>query len=192
MVRLIDDIGLPPVCLPPMAQGSRPTIDLADLLLHMSGHGARSPIVQWMVENHDEFAAALAATGVRWEKVAAYLADHGLRTVRGDIPTGETTRRCWTRARRLVARRRTRLRRAAPASVPAGRPGKPEGDPSPALPGDPAPVAAPAGARAGAVAGAPKPRFEFARLRNNGRGVSAAERRALGDPTAPADPNDPR
>jgi len=167
-----------------MDQGSRPNIDLADLRLHMSGHGARSPIVQWMVENHDEFAAAVAVTGVRWEKVAAYLAKHGLRTARGEIPSGETTRRCWTRARHLVARQRTKQRPSAPASVPAGQPGKPAGLPSPALPADPAPVAA--------TADQPKPRFEFARLRNEGRGVSDAERRALGDPTAPADPNGPR
>jgi len=166
-----------------MAQGARPTIDLADLLLHMSGHGARSPIVQWMVENHDEFAAAVAATGVRWEKVAAYLAEHGLRTARGDAPSGETTRRCWMRARRLVAKQRARQRRSAPASVPAAQPGRPEAKPAPALPGDRAPIATPAGQ--------PKPKFEFASLRNEGRGVSDAERRALGDPTAPADPNDP-
>ena len=166
-----------------MPQGSHPTIDLADLRLHMSGHGARSPIVQWMVENHDEFAAAVAVAGVRWEKLAAYLAEHGLRTARGDIPSGETTRRCWMRARRMVARQRTPHRRAAtPASDP---PGKPQGNgPSPSAAGDPAPVAAPASA--------PKPRFEFASLRNEGRGVSDAERRALGDPTAPADPIDPR
>ena len=47
-------------------------------------------------------------------------------------------------------------------------------------------TAAPAGAPA------PEPKFEFVRLRNEGRGVSAAERRALGDPTAPADPDDPK
>ena len=38
-----------------------------------------------------------------------------------------------------------------------------------------------------ASAPAPEPKFEFVRLRNEGRGVSAAERHALGDPTAPAD-----
>ncbi|HTW71369.1 MAG TPA: hypothetical protein VME47_15895 [Acetobacteraceae bacterium] len=133
-----------------------------------------------LVENHDEFASAVAVAGVRWEKLAAYLAEHGLGTARGDIPSGETTRRCWMRARRLVAKQR----RSAPASVPAAQPGRPEGKPAPALPADPKPVAAPAGQ--------PKPKFEFARLRNEGRGVSDAERRALGDPTAPVDPDDTR
>lgn len=165
-----------------MADRSRPDIDLADLRLHMSGHGARSPIVQWMIANHDEFAAAVAVAGVRWEKVAAYLAEHGLRTARGGTPSGETTRRCWMRARRLVAKQRTAPRRTS--RPPAEPPSKTEGQPGPGPAGSPAPAA-------GTAAGA-KPKFEFASMRNQGRGVSDAERRSLGDPTAPADPNDPR
>lgn len=50
----------------------------------------------------------------------------------------------------------------------------------------PAPVITPA------PTSPPEPKFRPARLRNDGRGVSVEERRALGDPTVPADPRDPQ
>ena len=152
--RVIDGRCRPPLSSRAMANTPPPEIDLDDLRRHMVEHGARSPIVQWMVANHDEFAAAVAVAGIRWEKVAAYLAEHGLRTARGGIPSGETMRRCWIRARRMVAKQRDGQRQTAvpPADQPA-----------------------------------PEPKFKPFTSRNEGRGVSAAERQALGDATAPAD-----
>lgn len=51
-------------------------------------------------------------------------------------------------------------------------------------------VPSPAPAVSSAPASPAEPKFRPARLRNDGRGVSVEERRALGDPTVPADPND--
>lgn len=177
-----------------MSDSASPTIDLDDLREHLSRHGARSPIVQWMIENHDEFAATLEVTGVRWQKLAEYLAAHGLRTARGGIPSGETARRCWLRARHHVAKQKGAKRRPVTTAAPADPATRPEpkfqfvrfrnegrgvsaeerralGDPTAPAPG---------------VDSVPEPRFKPFKLRNEGRGVSAAERRALGDPTAPA------
>ena len=70
---------------------------------------------------------------------------------------------------------------SAPARIPTPAPA-PEHQSSNRAPAS-APVVTPAAASS-------EPRFRPARLRNDGRGVSVEERRALGDPTVPADPDE--
>lgn len=80
----------------------------------------------------------------------------------------ETVRSYWKRARLIVIKQRAATPRPS-FKFPKPAPAAPE---SPSTP--------------------PEPKFKFAKMRNGGLGVSAEELRALGDPSAPADPNDPR
>ena len=187
-----------------------PEIDLDALAQAASTGGrTRAPLVIWMCEHHDEFAALLDRQGVNWNRIATFFSENGYAGAGGQPLTPRTVRSYWGRARKLIAQRRARehdqpattdecqaLGGTAAPTEPAA-PAAPKFQPSwmrnegrgvsaaerQAL-GDPTAPADPEVK--------PEPRFKPVRLRNGGRGVSAAERRALGDPTAPADPADPK
>lgn len=125
--------------------------------------GTRSPLVVWMIEHHDELGTLFTTRGVNWSRLCEYLGRQGMTNGRGEKLTPNTVRHSWLRARAAVARQRA-----------ANRPPLP------------APVTAPA------LASSPEPKFRPAKMRNDGRGVSVEERRALGDPTVPADRNEHR
>lgn len=149
-----------------------PSLNIDDLREAMATSiGHRTPLMVWMITHHDEFAELVTIHRPDWAALSQYFADAGFKARDGAVLKAETTRTYWLRARRLVAKQRTTARRAAFRS--------------------PAP-AQPAPAPSEANAGTTEPKFKLARMRNGGRGVSAEELRALGDPSAPADPNDPR
>lgn len=148
------------------------SLDLDDLRNAMATSiGHRTPLMVWMITYHDEFAELVTIHRPDWAALSAYFANAGFKARDGAVLKPETTRTYWLRARRLVAKQRTTARRAAFKFPPPAQP-------------TPAPSAAPTDNT--------EPKFKFAKLRNGGLGVSAEELRALGDPSAPADPNDPR
>lgn len=160
---------------------SGPEIDIQKIGEAMSaGVRSRSPLMIWLIENHDEFAALLAKHGADWKGLAKQFSDAGLVSRSGNALTARTVETYWLRARRHVAKQATARRKSSGgrAASPAEPSGKTTTAFEPATPAEPA-------AR-------PEPKFKPFKLRNEGRGVSDEERRALGDPTAPADPNDPR
>lgn len=83
------------------------------------GGRARAPIIVWMCDHHDEFAAILTRQGVNWTRIAAFFADAGYTGARGEILIPETVRSYWKRARKIVAAQRKRARNqpAPPAAI---------------------------------------------------------------------------
>lgn len=162
-----------------------PDLDIEKLGAAMAaGMRRRSPLMVWFIEHHTEFAALLQKHGADWKGLARHFADAGLLSRTGTPLTPRTVENYWHRAQRLIARQRTGQRRAAsaPVSPPtapvpkfAFAPRRGEDQGAPGLSAEAAPQ--------------PEPKFKPARMRNEGRGVSDAERRVLGDPTAPADPD---
>jgi len=63
------------------------------------GQGRRSPIVIWMQRNKVALERGFAETAPSWEKLAAYLGDHGITDGDGKRPTATATRQAWYRAR---------------------------------------------------------------------------------------------
>lgn len=147
-----------------------PPLDPAELSRRITAaNGTRAPLVVWMIENHDELERIIAVAHVNWDAVTEYVTGLGASNSRGQPLTKRNVRNCWLRAKKAVNKNRTGKRPLAisattPAIPPTNQATQPE----------------------------PEPKFKFASLRNGGRGVSAEELRALGDPSAPADPNDPR
>lgn len=140
----------------------------------------RSPLMVWFIEHHDEFAALLTKHGADWDGLTRHFAAAGMVARSGKPLTPRTVRNYWLRARRHVAKQRATRRQVPRQPTPA--PSPTEAAASRVTPAKPEPAASSPGE---------KPRFEFVRLRNEGRGVSDGERPARGDPTAPSDPNDP-
>ena len=125
--------------------------------------GTRAPLVVWMIEHHDELITLFAKRRVNWARFCDYLGRQGMTNGRGEKLAPETVRQSWVRARAVVAKQRGSARALSPAPAVTLAPASP-----------------------------PEPKFRPARMRNDGRGLSTEERRALGDPTVPADPSDPR
>lgn len=126
----------------------------------------RTPLFRWLLDHHAETAALIRRFGKNWVAIAAGLNEIGIATRNQKPVTAEPARRTWNAVDRYEAAHK-RDRAAVATRLP------------------PASVAPPENP-------APEPKFKFASMRNGGRGVSAEELRALGDPSAPADPNDPR
>lgn len=146
-----------------------PDIKLADLETAMAyAPGTRAPLIVWMIDHHDEFAALIAKHRVNWAGVSQFFTQQGFQAANGHTLRPETVRSYWKRARLIVIKQRAATPRP-PFKFPKPAPAAPE---SPTTP--------------------PEPKFKFAKMRNGGLGVSAEELRALGAPSAPADPNDPR
>jgi hypothetical protein len=149
-----------------------------------AGLRQRSPLMVWFIEHHDEFSALLDKHGADWKGLARHFAEMGLMSKAGKPLTPRTVENYWHRAQQQVAKKRVGHKATAPADQ--------------TMPAVGTAFAAPAegGSNAPAVtvahAGPAEPKFKPAKMRNEGRGVTDAERRALGDPTAPADPHDPR
>ncbi|MDD2861494.1 MAG: hypothetical protein PHI71_10570 [Acidiphilium sp.] len=135
-----------------------------------SAAGTRAPLVMWMIENHDELDRVLSLARVNWLAFAGYVTELGFLNARGKPLSPQNVRQCWGRAKKTHAAKSARL--------PPSKSSTPSSTPRPV---DPVPAPPPA-----------EPKFKFAKMRNGGRGVSPEELRELGDPSAPADPNDPR
>lgn len=172
-----------------------PEIDLDALAKAASTGGrTRAPLVIWMCEHHDEFAAMLERQGVNWTRITEFFADAGFAGADGQPLIPRTVRSCWARARKIIASRQAKARAqqtpAPPRQAAIFKPatmrqaGQGVSAEERRAAGDPANQTGPAAPA--------KPKFEFVKMRNDGRGVSDAERRALGDPTAPADPDNPK
>lgn len=147
---------------------------LAELMA--AGMRRRSPLMVWLIEHHDEFAALLYKYGADWDGLAGYFSKSGLRTRAGKPLGARTVKNCWFRAQRHVAKQREK--RSASVEAPKLSRATDEALSAPGAPVEPPQK--------------PKRKFAFVRLRNEGRGASAAERRTLGDPTVPGDPDNPR
>lgn len=146
-----------------------PPFDPVELTRRLkSAAGTRAPLVMWMLGNYDELDRVLSVSRVNWLAFAGYVTDLGFVNAHGKSLSAQNVRQCWRRAKKAHAARPARLSPSKPLTPRAS-------DPVPATPPT-----------------EPEPKFQFASLRNGGRGVSAEELRALGDPSAPADPNDPR
>lgn len=86
-----------------------------------TGGHPRAPLVVWMCDHHDEFAAILSRNGVSWPSITAFFAKAGYAGAHGETLTPGTVRSCWSRARKIVARRRqapSRPKEASARSMP--------------------------------------------------------------------------
>ncbi len=97
---------------------SKRTKGLRTVLREITHSAERSPLFWWMVENHDELAAAAAQRRLRWPRLCARFAELKLTDVTGKVASERTARATWGRARREVALARQRL-----AAQPPPRPG---------------------------------------------------------------------
>lgn len=79
-----------------------------------------APLVRWMLENYDDFAAAIGP--VRhpgWAGIADELDGEGLKGPDGKTLTADYCRQCWFRAKRYAARSAPKPAAvAAPALLP--------------------------------------------------------------------------
>lgn len=129
---------------------------------------SRTPLFRWMLDHHAEMATMIRRFGNSWGGMAEGFNELGIKA-RNDKPiTPMLVRKTWESVCRYEAEHRRILAASAQPAAP------------------PPPLATPSSPET------PEPKFKFAKLRNGGLGVSAEELRALGDPSAPADPNDPR
>ncbi|MDD2859843.1 MAG: hypothetical protein PHI71_02090 [Acidiphilium sp.] len=129
--------------------------------------GSRTPLFRWLLDHHTETTALLRRFGKNWTGMAEGFNELGLKSRNNKPITPMLVRKTWDSVCRYEAEHRRALAAALP-SVPPAPPPEPSPQPN------------------------PEPKFKFAKMRNGGLGVSAEELRALGDPSAPADPNDPR
>jgi hypothetical protein len=74
--------------------------------ISQSGH--RSTLFWWLVEHHDEIAAAAIGRRLRWGALCGRFAEAGLADLSGKPASPETARRTWHRARQMVAEARER------------------------------------------------------------------------------------
>ncbi|MDB5243750.1 MAG: hypothetical protein JWP57_4376, partial [Spirosoma sp.] len=92
---------------------------------------ARSPAFVWLARQHDEFAAAIEESGVRWAVVAAEFRALGITQQNGKPMTVPVLRHTWWRVRRKKEAAITATNRI-PAPVKAGPEPLPEPKPQPA------------------------------------------------------------
>jgi len=130
--------------------------------------GSRTPLFRWLLDHHAETTALLRRFGKNWAGMAEGFNELGIKSRNNKPITPMLVRKTW----KSVCRYETEHRRALAAAL--------QSEPPPAQLPEPSPQPT------------PEPKFKFAKMRNGGRGVSAEELRELGDPSAPADPNDPR
>jgi hypothetical protein len=81
---------------------------------HIEG---RSPLLDWMRENHALVTHQLTISRPRWEAIAGVIAAQGVRDANGKPPRGETVRRAWQRvtASGSSGGKQVRSSRSAPA-----------------------------------------------------------------------------
>lgn len=100
-------------------------IDLNDLIFQ-DGKPPRSPLVIWMMDHHDDFAALIRRHSVNWPHVAERFNRAGFRATGNKPLNPETVRTYWKRARHYVARNRAAIAASSPpepaAPVPAHTP----------------------------------------------------------------------
>jgi hypothetical protein len=94
---------------------------LRAVLREMSQSSERSTLFWWMVENHRQLKASSQGRRLRWEKLSALFAEHGLTDVNGNPPKPDTARQTWRRARRFVTEleQRSAARRRPWSSYPS-------------------------------------------------------------------------
>ncbi|WP_198368085.1 hypothetical protein [Roseomonas sp. KE0001] len=80
----------------------------------------RSPLLDWMRQNHAVITHQLQTSRPRWAGIAQALAQQGVRDAKGQPPKGETVRRAWQRvtAHQTAAGREQRPVRAEATTVP--------------------------------------------------------------------------
>jgi hypothetical protein len=85
--------------------------------------GRRSSQYQWMLTNHDRFAAILAQTGKpNWSEIARYQGEIGLRDKAGNIPTATATRLTWLKVRKAHEKAQAKMSGLHRAAHPVGPP----------------------------------------------------------------------
>jgi hypothetical protein len=100
-----------------------------------ASYGRRSPLIVWMVENHDEFAAFAKKHRPDWDALTQQFTEAGLVSRSSKPLNPETVRTYWKRARALVARQRVEAR----ASTQPPSPATPDVPNTPATPASPEP-----------------------------------------------------
>jgi hypothetical protein len=137
----------------------------------------RSPLLDWMRQNHALITHQLTISRPRWADLARVVVELGIRDAKGEPPKAETVRRAWQRVTDELGAKppRRRRRRLGPSARPAaGEPGAtapssaPGAEPSSA--GGAAPTEPPASSQppadlAEGTTTPPRPRFGTARPR---------------------------
>ena len=137
----------------------------------------RSPLLDWMRQNHALITHQLTISRPRWADLARVVVELGIRDAKGEPPKAETVRRAWQRVTDELGAKppRRRRRRLMPPSKPAADepivtapPPAPTAEPSPGV--SPAPSEAPTSSRpptdlAEGATTPPRPRFGTARPR---------------------------
>lgn len=137
----------------------------------------RSPLLDWMRQNHALITHQLTISRPRWADLARVVVELGIRDAKGEPPKAETVRRAWQRVTDELGAKppRRRRRRLGPSATPAA--GEPRGTAPPSPPaaepssaGDAAPTAPPASSQppadlAEGTKTPPRPRFGSARPR---------------------------
>jgi hypothetical protein len=86
------------------------------------GPNVRSPIYQWLADQHDELALGFRKIPPSWTTLAKFLADHGITNADGRPPTPVAVRTSWLRVEAEFQRKRTRRGRMQPmADEPRSR-----------------------------------------------------------------------
>ena len=148
-----------------------PALTAADVVSRLGralspGRARRSALFLWLLDNHDELAAAFARSSPSWSALAAILAEGGVVDGHGKAPTGRGARNAWFRVRQAKAGR-------VPRSAPAVDPGH----------------IAP-GVRAAPPAGMPEeaPRFRLASLKDASPPIEPRPVPPVAPSAAPAPP----
>lgn len=82
------------------------------------GGSRRSPVSQWFLDNHDEFAALVEDRRPNWDMLAEKFREGGLVDTKGKSPSGDRLRVTWWRVQKEHAKRAAR--KARKASVQRG------------------------------------------------------------------------
>jgi hypothetical protein len=135
----------------------------------------RSPLRDWMRQNHALITHQLTISRPRWADLARVVVELGIRDAKGEPPKAETVRRAWQRVTDELGAQPPRRRRRL---MPPGRPAADEpmvtapppatAEPAPGV--SPAPSEAPTSSRpptdlAEGATTPPRPRFGTARPR---------------------------
>ena len=82
------------------------------------GRARLSPLVQWLMDRHDAFAAMLREYPASWNAIADALATIGLTDGKGQAPTAERARKTWWDARKRVSAKQVDLYPPLPQLAP--------------------------------------------------------------------------
>lgn len=84
---------------------------------------ARSSLFWWMLDHHDELAAAALGRRPHWQQLCERFASLDLKDGHGSAPSPEAARRTWRNVRAFVAEEALKLRQPkprAPSRIPLG------------------------------------------------------------------------